>query len=232
MADRFYKVVDVDPVEGGFAVRLDARVIKTPKRHSLVLPNEALARQIAAEWEAISGEIDMGHLPLTRLAYGALDKSDEEQALARREIISYAGSDLVCYRAESPDGLVLRQQEVWQPLMDWAAMQIGLSLKATAGIVAIAQPETSLAALACHLSGLSRFELAGLHPAVAILGSAVIALALFQERLNGADAAAASLLDELWQEERWGHDEEAKARRLRLVSEVEALERYFKALKG
>lgn len=184
------------------------------------------------EWQAVQDEIAMSQLPLTRLCYGALDKSADEWAQARADIRSYASSDLVCYRAEGPGNLVQRQQEVWQPLLDWAASEFAITLTVTSGIIAVPQPETSLEVLSDYLRRLSPFELGGLHPAVALLGSTVIGLALFRGRVDAGEAVSASLLDELWQEESWGADEEAEIRRQRIRREIEAFERYFAALKG
>lgn len=209
---------------------LDGRSVKSPKRNALVVPSQNLAQAVAVEWEAQKEMIDQAAMPLTRLSYGAIDRDNSQFEDLIEEIVTYAGSDLLCYRAEAPMELAERQSEIWQPLLDWAARELGVHLEPTVGVVATGQSEQAFAGLRQHLKKLTKFELAGLHPCVPLTGSTIIGLGLLAGHLSAAEAFEASFLDELWQESQWGKDEEATIRREGLAREIEAIDRFMRAL--
>jgi len=228
---RFYKAVDVAPASEGFAVQLDGRTPKSPAGTPLVAPSELLAGLVAEEWARQGEHILMATMPATRLAWTALDRISEAHREVAEEVARFAGSDLVCYLAEEPPSLVERQAAAWEPLRDWAAEELGVVLHAARGIVHRPQPAASLLRAEKHAEALDDFALAGLAHAAALFGSAVLAFALQRRRLTGAEAFELSRLDETFQEERWGVDDEAAERTAALAAEAAMLDRWFAALR-
>jgi len=207
---RFWEQAHVVKAEGGFTVKLDKRPLKTPMKRPLIVPSEALAAEIAAEWQAIEGKVDHATLPYTQFAHAGLDQAIDERAEIAAKISLYGETDLLCYRAETPQELVKRQAAAWDPLLVWSAETLGAPLTATAGIVHLAQPAATLKALAAHVQPYQGFELKALYDWVTISGSLVLALAVAKRRLSAEEAWGLSRLDESWQEEQWGVDDEAK----------------------
>lgn len=206
---RFWKSASAEPVEGGFAVHLDGRAVKTPAKAPLVLPTRAMAAAIAAEWDAQEGQVRPETMPATRAANSAIDKVRPQFAEVAEMLADYAGTDLLCYRAEGPQALIDRQAAGWNPLLDWAAQRHGAPLVATAGVMHIVQPAPSLAALRAAIFAQNPFQLAALHDLIAITGSAVLGLAVADGHLSPAEAFDLSRIDEHWQIEQWGEDDEA-----------------------
>jgi chaperone required for assembly of F1-ATPase len=227
---RVYKSVEPRAVDGGWGVVLDARPLRTPAKRELRLPSEKLAAAIAEEWDAQDPDIRPETMPLTRLAATAIDRTAEKRTEIVAETAAYAGTDLVCYRAAHPPALAARQEAVWQPLLDWAAGRYDAGLQITAGIVPVAQSPASLKAYAAAVASLDDFCLTALQAATAACGSLVIALALFEGRLDADAAFAASQLDETFQIEAWGEDSEAAARRAALAADIAATARFFELL--
>ena len=210
---RFYKDVSVEPADGGWTVALDGRLLKTPGRQSLSVASKAIAAMIAAEWEAQAEEVDPSTMPVTRLVNTAIDGVAKVCAEVARDIARYACSDLVCYRAEGPQGLVDRQAEAWDDLVAWFADGHGMRLRLSQGVMPVEQDAEAAEALGGRLAGRSPLELAALHTLTSLAGSAVIALAVAQARLDAEAAWAAAHVDEDWQIAQWGEDTEAMNRR-------------------
>jgi len=229
---RLYTTAQSRPVGGGWGVALDGRPLRTPAKNELALPKEALAAAIAEEWEAQREEIRPATMPLTRLAATAIDRTREQRDLVVAETANYADTDLVCYRADHPPALMARQHAVWQPLIDWAAHRYGAALAVTSGILPARQPPATLKAFAAIVAGEDEFRLTALHTLTATCGSLVIALAIFDGRLDAASAFAASQLDETFQIEAWGEDADAAARRQALAADIAAAARFLKLLDG
>jgi chaperone required for assembly of F1-ATPase len=227
---RVYARVETRPVEGGWGVALDGRPMRTPGKNELVLPNEALAAAIAAEWDAQREEIRPATMPLTRLAATAIDRTAAQRDLIVAETANYADTDLVCYRAAHPPALAKRQDAVWQDLIDWAARRYGATLAVTSGVVPARQTPATLTAFSAIVAAQDEFRLAALHTLTATCGSLVIALALFEGHLDAASAFAASQLDETFQIEAWGEDPEAAARRQAIAADIEAVARFLELL--
>ncbi len=229
---RFYREVEIVPVERGFAVMLDGQPIKTPAKQAMIVPNAALATAIAAEWEAQQDEIRPSLMPLTRLASTAIDRVAPQRDQIVQQIAAYAGTDLVCYRAAHPPELMARQQAAWQPLIDWAVLRYDAPLEVTAGVIPISQPPASVRAFAAAVARHDDFALAALHLATGACGSLVIVLALIEGRLDAAEAFSASQLDESFQIEAWGEDEEQARRRRALAEDIAAAARFLSLLRG
>ncbi|MEL7032099.1 MAG: ATP12 family protein [Pseudomonadota bacterium] len=228
---RFYKQASVAPEGDGFAVLLDGRAIKTPAKTGLSVPTEALAAAIAAEWDAQDETLDLPSMILTRLANVAIDRTPETREELAEELSRYAGTDVTCYLAESPAELQARQDAAWKPWRDWAGKELGVILVPVIGLMASPQPEASLQAVRTHALSLDDFRLTALTWGSSLLGSAVLALAVEQGALTAEAALAASCVDEDWQIEQWGADEEAMAVRAGRAREGAALQLWFEALR-
>jgi chaperone required for assembly of F1-ATPase len=227
---RFYAAVDVAPMEGGFAVRLDGRVLKAPEGARVVLPTLALAEQVAEEWAGQGETLALARMHATRLANTAIEAVPRARDATAEQVAHYAASDLICYFAVEPAGLAERQARLWGPLLERARAEMGLGFAPTAGVVHQAQPPQTLARVRTLALELDDFALTGLAYGAALFGSAVLALALQRGWLAGPEAFALSRLDEAWQEERWGVDAEAAERTERLRGEAVMLDRWFRGL--
>jgi chaperone required for assembly of F1-ATPase len=204
---RFYKTVSVAPHEGGFTVRLDERTVRTPGKKMLVVRDRRIVEALAAEWEAQTTVVDPKTMPLTKLVNVALDRVASEALAVQAEIVKYAGSDLICYRAAGPAGLAEAQDKQWAPLVVWARDTLGVQLRLAVGVVHVAQDRAVGDAVARAVAGLDVLRLAALHVAMTLTGSAVIALALSRGRLTTDQAWAAAHVDEDWQISQWGADD-------------------------
>jgi chaperone required for assembly of F1-ATPase len=229
---RVYKAVETRPATDGWGVALDGRTLLTPAKRELTVPSPHLAAAIAAEWDAQHSDIRPETMPLTRLAATAIDRTAEKRAEIVADVANYAGTDLVCYRAERPPALAARQHASWQPLLDWAASRYDAGLAVTVGVVPAPQSPASLKAYAAAVAALDDFRLTALEAATAACGSLIIALALFENRLDAQAAFAASQLDETFQIEAWGEDVEAARRRLALAADIAATARFLALLDG
>lgn len=226
------RVVDVGDADGGLRIELDGRPVKTPGRALLRLPNRALAEAVAAEWAAQGGTVEPQSMPCMSLACTAIDLIAPRRAEAVAEIAAYAETDLVCYRAERPPELVARQTDIWQPLLDWAALTFDAPLVATTGVLHRDQPATAVAAFGRAVEAQDDLTLAALATAVKAAGSLVIGLALQVGRLDAEAAFAAAELDALFQAETWGEDAEAAEQRARVRADLEAAERFLALLRA
>jgi chaperone required for assembly of F1-ATPase len=229
---RLYKKASTVAAEGAYGVMLDGRRLKTPAKRDLVLPSAALAAAIAAEWEAQQGEIQSSTMPLYQLASTAIDRVEPQRHAIVEQVADYAATDLVCYRAAHPPALATRQNEVWQPLIDWAALRYDAPLAVTSGVIPTRQSPAALRAFAAAVAAHNDFALAALHFATGALGSLVIALALVDGRLDAEAAFAASQLDETFQIESWGEDKEQAERRRALAEDVATAARFIQLLRG
>jgi chaperone required for assembly of F1-ATPase len=208
---RFYQ--DVAIADDGAALLLDGKTVRTPGEAELVLPTRALAEAVAEEWRAQGERIDPATMPLTKLANSAIDGVVGREPAVIDDIMSHAASDLVCYRAHAPQGLVAAEARRWGPVLVWAKDALGAPLKLGAGVVHVAQPQASLDRLRQTMLGRDAFSLAALHVMTALTGSALLALAVALGRLSPEEAWAAAHVDEDWQISQWGEDAEAAERR-------------------
>jgi chaperone required for assembly of F1-ATPase len=227
---RFYKSVAVEAAPGGFAVKLDSRSLRSPRAALMVLPTKGLADLVAEEWAAQGEHIEMALMHATRLANTALDAIPQARDGTAAQIADYAGSDLLCYFAEDPVGLVDRQQQHWGPVLERAEREFEVAFVRAAGIVHRTQPDETLAKVKAMALDLDDFGLAGVAFGTALFGSAVLAFGLARGWMSGVQALELSRLDEVFQEEKWGIDDEAAERTARHGVEAEMLERWFKAL--
>ena len=232
---RFWDSAAIAPAPGGWQVTLDGRPMRLPGGAALTLPTAPLARAVAAEWQAAGGgpggETSFADLPLTRIAGTGQERIAPDPEPVILELARYGESDLLCYRAAEPPPLVRRQHELWQPWLDRAERRHGARLLVTTGVVYVPQPPAALASLAAAVAGYDPQALAALGVAVPALGSLVLGLALADGALDAAAAHALSILDETFQEQFWGTDAEALARRRRVGEDLVAAARVLDLLR-
>jgi chaperone required for assembly of F1-ATPase len=239
-AKRFYAAVTVgvvcdgpagaSPSSGplaGYRILLDGRAVRTPAKRAIVLSSKLLAEAVAAEWEAQRDRIFPASMPMTRLVNTALDGVTGREREVSDDIVKYASSDLICYRAEAPAALAERQAGAWDPLLDWAAGELGIALACSSGIAHVRQPDSALRALSDKLADLGRsgdgpLRLAALHVMTALSGSALLAWAVARGRVSPEQAWAMAHVDEDWQISQWGEDAEAVARRRQRAADFHA----------
>lgn len=218
---RFYAAAAALPVEGGHALALDGRTARTPAKRPFVLPDADIAAIVVAEWEAQATVIDPATMPATRIANAVIDgviaRADEVAA----DLVRYAGTDLVCYRADRPESLVALQARHWDPVLAFAREKLGARFILVEGVMAVDQPDHALKAVAAALPS-DPWALGALHVATSIGGSALIALALAHGALTAEQAYRAAFVDEDFQISQWGEDDEAIARRIALKASFDA----------
>ncbi len=221
---RFYKSADVGEAEGGgFELMLDGRAARTPGRNRLAAASGSLMQRVAEEWARQGETVDPADMPLTRLLNSAIDGVSRTMAETRADIARYAGSDLLCYRAETPEALAERQRLAFDPVLEWAAEALGARFNLTAGVIHIAQPREALAAVGAALEAVDDpAALAALSVITSLTGSALLALAVARGFLTPAEAWRVAHIDEDFQNGQWGVDEEAAARRAARWREMEA----------
>ncbi len=220
---RFYESVSVGEEDGAFTVLLDGKPIRTPAKRLFALPARALAEIAAREWQAQQGEIDPGLMPMTRLANLAIDQGWEKSAEMVEEICRYAASDLVLYRAGEPEGLVVEQTKLWDPVLRWAREALGAHFILAEGVNFVTQPDTALAAVRVEVQDYPPpFALVALASVTQQTGSTLIALMLGRGKLTPVAAWNAAHVDEDWNARTWGEDREAAERRAARLKDFEA----------
>jgi chaperone required for assembly of F1-ATPase len=204
-----------------YPILLDARTVKTPAGAALAVPAEPLAQAIAAEWDAQRERIDPATMPLTRLANTIIDGVAPATEPVVEEIAKYLGSDLLCYRADAPDGLVQTQAQHWDPILAWARDALGVRFRLGAGVMFVAQPEDAVAAARAAIPS-DPWRLGAVSVMTTLTGSALIALAVAAGRLDVGQAWNAANVDEDWNMNFWGRDELALQRRETRFADMQA----------
>lgn len=228
---RFYTVVSVARDDEGYSIQLDGRPVRTPAKNALTAPTAALADLMRAEWEAQAEHIDPATMPVTKLVNTAIDGVAADPQAVFDDILRFSSSDLLCYRADAPEELVARQSRHWDPLIEWAATELGARFILIEGIMPQDQPSEATSAFAAALRKYDTpIGLACLHTATTLTGSAILALAFAEGRLSADDAWTLAHLDEDWTDQHWGVDPEAQLRRARRQEEFEASAAAFKSL--
>jgi chaperone required for assembly of F1-ATPase len=226
---RFYKDAGVSETPEGFTITLDGKPVRTPGRHPLAAPVRPLAEIMAAEWDAQKEAIDPMSMPMTRLANSIIDGVAINTKAVADDIAKYFGSDLLLYRASFPEELIARQAQHWDPVLRWAADDIGAHFILAEGIMHVAQPERAIEAARSALPE-DAWRLAALHVVTAVTGSALLALALAHHARDAAQIWAAAHVDEDWNGEQWGEDQEVTERRAARLRDFEAAAQVLKAL--
>lgn len=210
---RFYKNAAATAAENGWQVTLDGRGIKTAMGAPQVVPNQTLAHALAAEWAAQGEEIEPAGFVLRDLADYAIDvvRADRDAAIAN--LLRFAESDTLCYRADPEDALFKRQQEVWEPLLRAAEARHGIHFQRVSGIIHRPQPSATLDTLRAYLEQQDDFTLAALTTLASLAASLTVAIAALAEGAEAETLWNVANLEEDWQAELWGEDTLAKERR-------------------
>ncbi len=228
---RFWHTVTLLEQNGAYSIALDGKPMRLPNGPPLTLSRRALAEAVAAEWRQAGGtqggEWSMEALPLTRLAATAEHRVAPDPAPTAASIAKYAETDLLCYRATHPEELAIRQHHAWQPWLDWAATTHGARLTITHAVMPIPQPQQALATLHAATAALDPFQLTALGILVPAYGSLVLGLAVAARAIPALDALQLAMLDELFQESKWGEDAEATARRTHVTEDVAHAARFL-----
>lgn len=209
---RFYREATAGEAPDGWRLLLDGRPAKTPGRNVLAMPSRALGEAVAAEWGALDDLIDPLRLPVTRIVNAIIDGVVPDPGPVADDIVKYAGSDLICYRADGPSGLVERQSAAWDPILAWAREALGARFIQSEGVMFVAQPDAAIAAVRRALPA-DPWRTGAAHVVTTLTGSALLALALLHGRLTAGEAWSAAHVDEDFQIAQWGADEEAAERR-------------------
>ncbi|MDE4099530.1 MULTISPECIES: ATP12 family chaperone protein [Rhodobacterales] len=207
---RFWKATAIAETDDGYTVELDGRRVKTPAKALLEVPSQQMAEAIAAEWDAQTESVNPATMPFTRSANAAIDKVTHQHAEVADMLAEYGDSDLLCYRADSPKELVARQAEEWDPALDWAHEALGARLHPRSGVLHQPQDAATIADLRARVHGMTPFQLAGFHDLVGMSGSLILGFAAAMDWRDAEEIWQLSRLDERWQEEQWGVDEEAQ----------------------
>ncbi len=208
-ARRFWKAAEVRAADDGWEIALDGRPLRTPGKLPLILPTQALGGAVAEEWDAQTDIIAPGTMPLTRAANSAVERVRPQFDAVAAMLAEYGGTDLLCYRADTPQALVEAQAKGWDPLIDWAATQLQAPLRITHGVLPVPQDATSLMKLRAQVQALDVFGLTALHDLVTLPGSLILGLAVIRDRIDADQAHELSRIDEEFQAERWGRDDQA-----------------------
>jgi len=207
---RFWTETNVIEAEGGgYTITLDGRPVRTPAKAPLVLPTRALAEAVAAEWEAQQDAVRPETMPLTRTANSAIDKVAVQHGEVAAMLAAFGETDLLCFRADGPEPLIARQAEAWDPFLDWAEETLGARLVSATGVMPVPQDSRGLDLLARRVRAFDAYQLAAFHDLVSLSGSLVLAFATIETVQDPETIWQTARIDEAWQAEHWGEDEEA-----------------------
>jgi chaperone required for assembly of F1-ATPase len=226
---RFYTRAGVIEAADGFAITLDDRPVRTPSGRSLVAPTRDIAEAMAAEWAAQNENIDPLTMPLTRFANSVVDAVADRMEAVADDIAKYFGTDLLFYRAGHPEALVAREAAHWDPVVYWAAEALGAHFILAEGIVHVRQPDAAIAAARAVMPD-DPWSIAALHVVTTLTGSALLAIALLRGVLDQDQVWTAAHVDEDWNIEKWGIDEEVAARRAARLVDFRAAAGLLRAL--
>ncbi len=207
---RFWKGVELQQRDGGWAVLLDGRPVLTPARAPLSMASRGLADGVAEEWRSVDEQIDPREMPLTGFANAAVDRVAPDRQTFAAGLGRYAEADLACYRSEWPPELVERQEACWNPLLAWARRRYDVDFATTSGLIHVPQPPATVDRLLHEVTALDEFRLAGLSSLVTIGGSLIAGLAVIEKAMSAEEAWAATSVDDRWQLEQWGSDPDAE----------------------
>ncbi len=230
---KFYKTVDVCNEDSKYIIHLDGKSIKTPLKKNLSLESKALVEAIAEEWSSQEDIIEPEIMPLTQLANTLIDKtSGKDRAAMNEQVLNYASSDLVCYFASHPEQLVELHEQKWRPLVDWLKKKYGVELNTVSGIQYIEQSEETLNLIKDILEDMPADEFTALQAATAVTGSFVISLAMLKGEISVADAYQAAYVDEIYQLDTWGADEEAQGLLDKVKNELASIIKFKELIKA
>jgi chaperone required for assembly of F1-ATPase len=211
---RFYENAATQERDGLFVLTLDGRPARTPGRNLLAVPSRSLGDALAGEWQAQAVEINPAVMPLTRIVNSAIDGVASRREEVVDDLARYAGSDLLVYRAGHPERLVTAQAEAWDPVLDWIYDTYGARFILGKGVMHVEQPTASVQAVRGAFAAIeSPIALAAAHVMTTLTGSVLLSLAHMHGFIDAQATWRAAHVDEIFQEDLWGQDEEAMKRR-------------------
>lgn len=210
---KFYKKVSTEKTKAGFSLLLDGKNVKTPAGKTLNVNTKALVNAVADEWRDQGEKIDIKTMPLTTMCYAAIDQGTAKRKLIEAEVGAYAGTDLICYRAEIPKELQEKEAQNWDPIITWLEKEFGLKLAVTNGIAHVEQQAHTYEFVEKYLVAQNIFPLIAMQMITGLLGSVFLCIAVVEKKLNLDEAWQASHIDEDFQMSMWGDDSEAKEMR-------------------
>lgn len=226
---RFYKQAGITEQEGLWLVQLDGRSIRTPRGAVLAVPSKSVAEAIAKEWDAQGDEVEPDSMACMQITSAALDYVAPNRAEVEEELLRYADTDVLFYR-EATGALAERQITDWDPVLGWAKEYYGITPKITMGVMPVAQDPALFDRLQKVLQAKHEIELAVVWMMTKHLASLLLALSVAENQLTADDAFTRSRIEELVQNERWGEDEEAVARRRAAQDDMRRLADYYRLL--
>ncbi|MEO9968669.1 MAG: ATP12 family protein [Hyphomonadaceae bacterium] len=228
---RFYKQVSVEQGGDAWRILLDGRVIKTPAKAELCAPTKQMAEAVASEWSSQGDTVDIQSMHLTRLINVAIDRTPAQREGMVDEVVKYCETDLLCFLAETPEDLRSVQIDQWRPIREWAGKSLDVVLmEVPDGLLAAPQPPASLQAARGYADGLNDVQLTGLNFGLGLFGSALLAMAVCEGYIDANNAYERSIVDELYQSEKWGEDDENLARLNNNRAQAQALGTLFETL--
>lgn len=217
------------PMNSAFAVCAKSKPLLTPGRNPLCLPTQALAEAIAGEWGA-HGKFVAGNMPLTALAYTAIDRIAGQEENIVEVLLAYVDTDTLSYRSSSSEKLAKTQQEQWDPYTGWMSTRFGGIWQITTGVMPLEQPAAIHQAIGKYLAGQGAMRLSAACVLASLFSSLVLAVAVLEKRLEADEAFRLSRLEEEAQAEAWGRDGEAERRAQRMQAECVAAGRFLRLL--
>ncbi len=229
--NKFYKIVSLKEIDGGYSLLLDDKEVKTPLQKRLLIPSLDLAEAIKAEWEKQEDKIIPASMPLFQLLNTVIDKIEIDPSEYIKQVLEYSKSDLVCYFAEEGDDIYPIEKKEWQPLIDWVQDRYNIKLELTNGINYIEQSDDTLNKFKEVMADLDKYQLASIQAAVPILGSIVISLAILENQMDVEQGFKAAFLDEIYQISKWGSHPETEKKHSDIISDLTDIYRFYEFVK-
>ena len=218
---KFWKKVSIKKISfNSFQIMLDERILQTPLKRELILPNLNLAQEIAKEWDQDSINIKTESMIFYGLISTSLDKIIDNRNVYIDDILDYIDTDLICYRADNPKELVELQKSKWDPIILLVEKYIGTKVQVFIGVSPNKQHYTVHDGINNLIDQFDIFEISALHRITNITGSIFLSLCVLRKDISKNEVFELSFLDELWQEENWGFDKENSQKRKEISIEL------------
>ena len=225
---RFYEKVDITQSQKRYQITLDNSPLKTPLKSTLQLPTRKLAEKIAKEWSDVETDIIPKRMPIFSLAVTAIDRVATQRNELSEEMQHYIMNDLLCYRESDDTKLQEHQNKYWDPWLSWSNTEFEFNLKLGKGIMPVAQEARNANLLTNEISRMNIWTFMCFVRVTTLTGSAILALAFIRKQLTPDTLFSVAYLDELYQNSRWGEDDESKARHVAVKNELHDLSDFFR----
>ena len=170
-------------------------------------------------------------MPLTTLAYTAIDRIAGQEKAIIEVLLVYLDTDTLSYRASGSEALAKKQQQQWDPILAWLDKTLGAAWQVTSGVMPVDQSPQLHKAIEKHLSSLNAMQLSAVSVLSSSLSSLALALTVLERHVTADEAFRLSRLEEDHQAEQWGVDSEAESRAARLKDEINDAARFLDLLR-